>query len=102
MNYEVRSHKVKTKPSKSLSSKGHSNDCQAYKEYKQLKDYTIPETKTTSYFRDPTLTYACTDFQTCLDVHLANLRKHGLNQRCAIGENITNMKDRHITFTHVC
>ena len=51
---------------------------------------------------DPTVTsYKCTNYESCMQVHIDNLSKYGLKHRCGIADHVADIQNRHISFTHV-
>jgi hypothetical protein len=51
---------------------------------------------------DPTVTsYMCTNYESCMQVHIDNLSKYGLKHRCGITDHVADIQNRHISFTHV-
>jgi hypothetical protein len=109
-NGEINRHIVKPKPSRARGRKSHSNDCDAFDEYKRLKatedkappvDWVSVSKELRSKVGESGLPFKCINYDTCLQAHLDNLQAYGLSQRCAITDDITDMPDRRITFTHV-
>jgi hypothetical protein len=96
------------------------NDCKAYQAYKKMKALEDKERvservsegvsegvseegseRVSERGSEENDLFVCTSYDTCMSVHLDNLKRHGLTRRCAITDNITDVHKRYITFTHV-
>ena len=96
------------------------NDCKAYQAYKKMKALEDKERvservsegvsegiseegseRVSERGSEENDLFVCTSYDTCMSVHLDNLKRHGLTRRCTITDNITDVHKRYITFTHV-
>ena len=84
------------------TSKPNTNDCTAFKEYNKMKQREDQDKENGQVLINENKRYICTTHETCMDVHLNNLKTLGLtHKRCSIVDNIENIPQRKITFTHV-